>query len=109
MYEGARMAGPLDSLRVMQRRVCLWITGSFKTSPRGAAETLAGIPPIHLHVQKLVERSHVTGAKEIWCHPSQKPGAIWASPPSTWTLSTGSPNPACAQGTCSLDALSLTL
>jgi hypothetical protein len=59
MYEGARMAGPLDSLRVMQRRACLWITGSFKTSPRGAAETLAGIPPIHLHVQKLVERSHV--------------------------------------------------
>jgi hypothetical protein len=52
MYEGARMAGPLDSLRVMQRRACLWITGSFKTSPRGAAETLAGIPPIHLHVQK---------------------------------------------------------
>jgi hypothetical protein len=59
MYEGARMAGPLDSLRVMQRCACLWITGSFKTSPRGAAKTLAGIPPIHLHVQKLVERSHV--------------------------------------------------
>jgi hypothetical protein len=59
MYEGACMAGPLDSLRVMQRCACLWITGSFKTSPRGAAETLAGIPPIHLHVQKLVERSHV--------------------------------------------------
>jgi hypothetical protein len=59
MYQGARMAGPLDSLRVMQRRACLWITGSFKTSPRGAAETLTGIPPIHLHVQKLVERSHV--------------------------------------------------
>jgi hypothetical protein len=53
------MAGPLDSLRVMQRRACLWITGSFKTSPRGAAETLAGILLIHLHVQKLVERSHV--------------------------------------------------
>jgi hypothetical protein len=59
MYKGAHMAGPLDSLRVMQRHACLWITGSFKTSPRGAAETLAGIPPIHLHVQKLVERSHV--------------------------------------------------
>jgi hypothetical protein len=25
----------------------------------GAAETLAGVPPIHLHVKKLVERSHV--------------------------------------------------
>jgi hypothetical protein len=59
MYKGARMAGPLDSLHVMQRHTCLWITGSLKTSPRGVAETLAGIPPIHLHVQKLVERSHV--------------------------------------------------
>jgi hypothetical protein len=53
------MKGPLDSLRKMQRRACLWITGAFKTSPIGAAETLAGIPPIHLHVKKLVERSHV--------------------------------------------------
>lgn len=43
----------------MQWRACLWITRSFKTSPMGAAETLAGIPHIHLHVKKLVERSHV--------------------------------------------------
>jgi hypothetical protein len=53
------MKGPLDSLRKMQRRACLWITGAFKTSPMGAAETFAGMPPIHLHVKKLVERSHV--------------------------------------------------
>lgn len=59
LYEGAPMKGPLDSLRKMQRCACLWITGSFKTSPNGAAETLAGIPPIHLHLRKLVERSHV--------------------------------------------------
>jgi hypothetical protein len=38
---------------------CLWITSAFKTSPIGAAETLAGMPLIHLHVKKLVERSHV--------------------------------------------------
>jgi hypothetical protein len=53
------MKGPLDSLRNMQRHACLWITGTFKTSPMGAAETLAGMPPIHLHVKKLVEWSHV--------------------------------------------------
>jgi hypothetical protein len=53
------MKGPLNSLRKMQRHACLWITGAFRTSPIGAAETLAGVPPIHLHVKKLVERSHV--------------------------------------------------
>jgi hypothetical protein len=35
------------------------ITGAFKISPMGAAETLAGVPQIHLHVKKLVEQSHV--------------------------------------------------
>jgi hypothetical protein len=59
LYEGAAMKGPLDSLQKMQRCACLWITGAFKTSPMGAAETLAGMPPIHLHVKKLVERSHI--------------------------------------------------
>jgi hypothetical protein len=53
------MKGPLESLQKMQRRACLWITSTFKTSPMGAAETLAGMPPIHLHVKKLVEWSHV--------------------------------------------------
>jgi hypothetical protein len=43
----------------MQRHACLWITSAFKNSPMGAAETLAGVPPIHLHVKKLVEQSHV--------------------------------------------------
>jgi hypothetical protein len=53
------MKGPLNSLRKMQRCACLWITATFKTSPMGAAETFAGVPPIHLHVKKLAERSHV--------------------------------------------------
>jgi hypothetical protein len=57
--EGAAMKGPLDSLCKMQRHACLWITSTFKTSPIRAAETLTGVPPIHLHVKKLVERSHV--------------------------------------------------
>jgi hypothetical protein len=32
---------------------------AFKTSPVRAAETLAGMLPIHLHVEKLVEWSYV--------------------------------------------------
>jgi hypothetical protein len=59
LYEGAAMKGPLDSLCKMQRHACLWITGAFKTSPVGAAETLAGMPKIHLHVKNLVEQSHI--------------------------------------------------
>jgi hypothetical protein len=42
--------GPLDSLCKMQRRTCLWITGTFKISPIRGAETLVDMPPIHLHV-----------------------------------------------------------
>jgi hypothetical protein len=30
-------------------------------SPTGSVETLTGLPPIHLHVCKLVERSHALG------------------------------------------------
>jgi hypothetical protein len=59
LYKGAAMKGPLDSLHQMQRCACLWITSAFKTSPIRAAETLTGMPLIHLHVKKLVERSHV--------------------------------------------------
>jgi hypothetical protein len=59
LYEGAAMKGTLDSLCKMQRCACLWTTSTLKTSPIGAAETLAGVLPIHLHVKKLVEQSHV--------------------------------------------------
>jgi hypothetical protein len=53
------MKGPLNSLWNMQRRTCLWITSACKASPMGAAEILVCMPPIHLHVQKLVEQSHI--------------------------------------------------
>jgi hypothetical protein len=59
LYEGAAMKGSLDSLHKIQRRACLWITGTFKTSPMGAAEILVGVPLIRLHVKKLVEWSHI--------------------------------------------------
>jgi hypothetical protein len=72
LYEGAAIKGPFGSLCKMWRHVCLWITGTFKTSPFGAAETLAGMPPIHLHGKKLVEQSHVhtcmLQATHTFCH-----------------------------------------
>jgi hypothetical protein len=56
------MKGPLDSLCKMQRHACLWITGAFKNSPIGTAKTLAGMAPIHLHVEKLVQATYA------FCH-----------------------------------------
>jgi hypothetical protein len=41
----------------MQRRAALWITGAFRTSPSGGVESLAGLIPIHLHLEKLVTRA----------------------------------------------------
>jgi hypothetical protein len=72
LYKGAAMKGPLDSLHKMQRCVCLWIAGAFKASPVGAAKTLTGMPPIHLHIKKQVEQSHVCThalqATHAFCH-----------------------------------------
>ena len=59
---GARLwnfTGALEHLRKMQWQACLWILGAFKTSPGGVIETRTGIPPIHLHLKKLVNRSHM--------------------------------------------------
>ena len=46
-------------IQTMQAQACHWIMGAFCTSPTGVVETLVGFPPIHLHICKLVERSHV--------------------------------------------------
>ena len=58
-YEGSWFKGAMKELETMQAHTCHWITGAFCTFPSGAVETLADIPPIHLHICKLVERSHV--------------------------------------------------
>ena len=49
----------LHELGKLQRRVALWITGAFKTSPSAGVEGIAGLIPINLHLQKLVERLHL--------------------------------------------------
>src|ERR1700742_4086942 len=50
--------GHLELLRKMQRKAALWITGAFRTTPGGAAESLAGLPPIHLLLRRLVNRGY---------------------------------------------------
>ncbi|RXW14702.1 hypothetical protein EST38_g11150 [Candolleomyces aberdarensis] len=56
-YEGTKVKGALKSLNSMQRKAALWITGAFRTSPTGRVESLAGLPPISLHIQKLSLRA----------------------------------------------------
>ena len=49
----------MSNLKSMQRHASCWIMGAFKTSPTGGVETVAGLPPIKLHIKKLVYQSHV--------------------------------------------------
>jgi len=43
----------------MQRRVAIWILGTFKTSPTEDIEALAGLISIKLHITKLGGRSQL--------------------------------------------------
>ena len=43
----------------MQRRAALWILGAFHTPPILDIEAIAGLIPIHLHLQKLSGRFHL--------------------------------------------------
>ena len=56
-FEGAKVKGVLKSLTSMQRKAACWITGAFRTSPTGGVESLAGLPPIGLHLKKLSQRA----------------------------------------------------
>ncbi|RXW13928.1 hypothetical protein EST38_g11928 [Candolleomyces aberdarensis] len=68
-YEGAKTKGALKSLNSMQRKAALWITGAFRTSPTGGVESLAGLPPISLHIQKLSQRAIYRTATLLDTHP----------------------------------------
>jgi hypothetical protein len=56
-FEGAKVKGILKSLTSMQRKAACWITGVFHTSSTGGVESLAGLPLIRLHLQKLSQRA----------------------------------------------------
>ena len=45
----------------MQRRVALWISGTFHTSPLVGIKAILGLIPIHFHLKKLYRRFHFCG------------------------------------------------
>src|SRR5207302_6980237 len=69
-FKGAKNKTIMLSLTQMQRKAALWITGAFKTSPTGAVEMLAGLPPIHLHIKILLERDYARTRTLIDSHPT---------------------------------------
>lgn len=50
--------------------IIIWITGAFRTSPTGGVQAIAGLMPIHLHLQKLKARSIFQAATLIDSHPT---------------------------------------
>ena len=56
-YSKASLSYPLNLLGKLQRRAATWILEAFKMSPSYSIEAIAGLIPIHLHLQKLSGRS----------------------------------------------------
>ena len=46
-----------------------WILSAFRTSPIGGMEVLSGIPPLHLHIKKLVQRAALRTLRLPGQHP----------------------------------------
>ncbi|KAF5380151.1 hypothetical protein D9615_006148 [Tricholomella constricta] len=81
----ARTAAPEIKGRYERDAAALWILGAFRTSPGGGVETLAGLPPVHLHIKKLVDRSFAqtrTLLNTRW--PAKLPQTMLNSQPSQW-------------------------
>ncbi|KAJ2923683.1 hypothetical protein H1R20_g13407, partial [Candolleomyces eurysporus] len=68
-FEGAKTKGALKTLTSMQRKAACWIIGAFRTSPTGGVESLAGLPPIRLHLHKLSQRAVFRTATLSDTHP----------------------------------------
>ncbi|TFY70206.1 hypothetical protein EVG20_g2792 [Dentipellis fragilis] len=49
----------LKPFRTAQAAAAKWILGTFRTSPHGGMDVLAGLLPIRLHLRKLYKRSHL--------------------------------------------------
>ena len=56
-FAGAPTKAQMSLLAATQCKTALWILGTFRTSPTGGLEALAGLIPIQLHLKKLVKRS----------------------------------------------------
>ena len=53
-FKRASLYQLLKKLKKIQRRVVLWITGTFYTSLTQGVETIAGLIPIHFHLKKII-------------------------------------------------------
>ncbi len=58
-------------LGTMQHKAAIWITGVFRMSPTGGVQAIAGLLPIHLHIQKLSWRASFRTATLLATHPAQ--------------------------------------
>jgi len=58
-YNKTLLSCSLKELRKIQRRVALWISGTFHISPTSGIEAIASLIPIHLYLQKLNGRFHL--------------------------------------------------
>jgi len=56
-FSGAPTKAQVSLLATMQCKAALWILGTFRTSPTGGIEALAGLIPIYLHLKKLAKCS----------------------------------------------------
>ena len=60
-YNKAPLYYPLKSLRKMQQRAVLWITGTFYMLPSIGVEAITELVPINLQLKKLNQRYHLQG------------------------------------------------
>ena len=58
-YSKALLSYTLNTLNKLQRKAATWILGAFKTSSLYGIEAITGLILIHLHLQKLSERSQL--------------------------------------------------
>jgi len=58
-FKGAPIYHPLKELRKIQRRMLLYITEVFHTSLSWGVEAIAGLIPIHFHLNKLIEQYYL--------------------------------------------------
>ncbi|ETW81315.1 hypothetical protein HETIRDRAFT_426780 [Heterobasidion irregulare TC 32-1] len=59
----------MSTLSKAQHEGVHWILSAFRTSPIGGMEVLAGIPPLHLHIKKLVQRAALCTLRLLNQHP----------------------------------------
>jgi hypothetical protein len=88
-HNKAKVKGLMSSLSRMQQRAALWIIGTFRMSPTGGCEAIAGLIPIHLHIHRLADRSSFRANMLAASHPLRTllgPGRSMAAEPHAWSI-----------------------